>query len=105
MGAVAGFVFGILSIAVLTRLLSLAEFGRLALLLFFAAMLTLFYNAPSLQGTLMRVFGAGDDESGEIEDDEALASDKRKALTTGLTVTVATVLVGTAVVAASAGTI
>lgn len=62
-GFFAVLVLGIVNVAVLTRLIEPGPFGRLAVLLTFSAMLTIVYNLGSLQGTLRRVWGAGDDET------------------------------------------
>ena len=45
-----------------TRFLGPAEFGQLALLLVFAAFLTVFYNVGTLQGTFIWVFGSAGEE-------------------------------------------
>ena len=68
-----------------TRFLSPAEFGELALLMVFAAFLTIVYNVGMVQGTFMWVFGAAGEE--EVEDapgKAAAAGTKRRALGTGL---------------------
>ena len=99
--SVATFAFAVVQLAILTRHLSLEEFAALALLNLFAALLTVLYNLGSLQGTLLAVFGEGDegvqDAASEISRDEV-----RRALGTGLVVTVLTGVVGTALVAVAA---
>ena len=51
-------VFGLVQVAVVTRFFDPPAFGRLALLLFLAGLLTISYNLGSLQGTFARVYGA-----------------------------------------------
>ncbi len=99
------FLFGMVNVAVLTRLLPIEEFGRLAVYLLLAGMLTVLYNLGSLQGIFISVFGAGGaDEDLGIEEDEgeALTGDREKALTTGLLLTIVIAALGTAVVFATA---
>jgi O-antigen/teichoic acid export membrane protein len=100
------FLFGMVNVAVLTRLLPIEAFGRLAVYLLLAALLTTIYNLGSLQGVLISVFGTG---GGEIEDmglDEAegapVVANREKAMTTGVLLTVAIAALGTAVVFAAA---
>ena len=97
-GAVIGFALGIVNVAVLTRLLDLGEFADLALLLFFAALLTFVYNIGTLQGTFMRVFGSSGEEDIDEEQDEATAGKKRQALGSALALTVLIGAVGTAAI-------
>ena len=98
-GAVIGFVLALISIAVVTRFLSVAEFGQLALLLTFAAFLTIFYNVGTLQGTFVWVFGsAGEEDVADEDVESSQAGTKRKALGTGLIITLAIVLAGTLIV-------
>ena len=103
-GAVISFALALASVIVLTHFLSPAEFGELALLLVFAAFLTVFYNLGTLQGTFMWVFGSAGEE--EVEDQgRAKASatgTKRRALGTGMITTCALAAVGTAVIVALA---
>src|SRR5262249_39061305 len=80
--------------------MSPAQFGELALLLTFAAFLTMIYNVGVLQGTFTYVFGSAGEE--EIDDDEpahaAAAGTKRKALGTGMITTFVLTSIGTAVI-------
>ena len=100
-GAFVGFVLALVNVAVVTRFLSPSEFGQLALLLTFAAFLTVFYNLGTLQGIFMWVFGSSGEE--EVDDTEqASAGSKRKALGTGIIFTATIGLIGTALVAAVA---
>jgi O-antigen/teichoic acid export membrane protein len=95
------FLFGMVNVAVLTRLLPIEEFGRLAVYLLLATMLTMLYNLGSLQGVLIAVFGAGGtgEEMGfEEAEGETVATDRERALTTGLLLTVAIAAAGTAAV-------
>ena len=100
-GAVISFVLALASVVVLTQFLSPAEFGELALLLVFAAFLTVFYNVGTLQGTFRWVFGSTGEEE-EVEDNEAAkasaAGTKRRALGTGMITTCVLALAGTAVI-------
>lgn len=87
----------IASLAVTTRYLSVAEFGRLAALIALAGLITFIANLGSLQGTLIRVYGAagegGDDgDAGGVDviSDELLvgsAQEGRRLLASGLLVT------------------
>jgi O-antigen/teichoic acid export membrane protein len=98
-GAVIGFVLALLSILVVTRFLGPAEFGQLALLLVFAAFLTIFYNVGTLQGTFIWVFGSAGEEDVEDTGESSQAGTKRRALGTGLLITVLICAFGTAIVA------
>lgn len=60
--------FGILSVAVTTRYLDPAEYGQLALLLAIGSMVTMFCGVGLLQGTMIAVYGIGDDgEDGGVD--------------------------------------
>lgn len=93
----------LVSVAILTRYLDPAEFGELAVLLFFAALLTVLYNLGFLQGSLAWVFGS----SGEEEADEAAAgegpSDRRRALGGAIVLTAAIATLGTILLLPAAG--
>ena len=98
-GALISFGLALISIIVVTRFLSPAEFGELALLIVFAAFLTVFYNVGILQGTFSWVFGSAGEE--EVEEDEpsgSAAGTKRRALGTGLATTCLLAATGTAVI-------
>lgn len=89
---------------IVTRYLSPGEYGRLALYFFFAALLTILYNLASLQGTLLWVFGSsGEEEAEDDRPDGSQAGGKRRALTTGLLLTVLITMVGTFLAAVVAG--
>ena len=97
--ALISFGLALISIIVVTRFLSPAEFGELALLIVFAAFLTVFYNVGILQGTFSWVFGSAGEE--EVEEDEPSGSapgTKRRALGTGLVTTCLLAAVGTTVI-------
>lgn len=101
-GSVATFVFSLVNLAVLTRLLPIEEFGRFAVYLMLATLLTTVYNLGSLQGTLSWVFGASDVEEGVVTEEDGGAYDKERALTTGVLLTVGIAMAGTLVVFAAA---
>lgn len=92
----ATFTFSIVNVLVLTRYLSVSQFGELALLLVFAAMLTIVYNAGLLQGSFLWVFGAGEDDASDGRPtDSAQVGEKRRALGTALLTTIAVAAIGT----------
>ena len=103
-GALVSVLFGLLNIAVLTRLLDPAPFGQLAVLLFFSALLTISYNLGSLQGAFSWAFGATAEEGGGVEQAAKgnAADDKRRALFTGLLLTSLIAASGSAIVFAFA---
>jgi O-antigen/teichoic acid export membrane protein len=67
--------FGIVSLAVTTRLLEPADYGRLAVLFSIAAVLTVLSGIGFFQGTFMTVYGIADDEDGDGDVFEPGASD------------------------------
>ncbi len=93
------FLFGMVNVAVLTRVLPIVEFGQLAVYLMLTAMLTMLYNLGSLQGVLMAVFGVGGGDEEEMgldeEEGETFSGDRERALTTGVLMTVAIAALGT----------
>jgi O-antigen/teichoic acid export membrane protein len=101
-GAVIPFVVGMLNVVVLTRFIAPGAFGQLAVLLIFAASLTILYTLGTLQGTFRLVFGV----DGEMESDErkevVTTSAKDRLLGTGVALTALIGLAGTAAVAAAA---
>jgi O-antigen/teichoic acid export membrane protein len=97
-GSAASLVLSLVNLAIITRYLSAPEFGRLALLLFFAALLTVTYNLGSLQGTMNSVFGSDGEEETDASD-EPTVRDRRAAMGTGIVLTVTAAGAGTAVVA------
>ena len=89
-GAVLGLVLAMAQIAVLTRLLAPATFGRFAVLLFYSGLVTLVCNLGVVQGSLASGSSGGysaDDEF-DAEDDRAplarSGDDNRRRLMTGL---------------------
>jgi O-antigen/teichoic acid export membrane protein len=109
-GTSSALVLGLVQVVVLTRLLDLATFGQLAILLAVSALLTVAYNLGTLQGSMRYVFGtAGDDgidEGGAVADEEAPAAptgqDKRRALGTALALIALITSVGALAVALAA---
>jgi O-antigen/teichoic acid export membrane protein len=102
-GALIGFVLALISIAVVTRFLSVSDFGRLALLLTFAAFLTIIYNVGTLQGTFVWVFGsAGEEDISDENVESSQAGTKRRALGTGLIITAVITIAGTLIIVAAA---
>jgi O-antigen/teichoic acid export membrane protein len=103
-GALIGFVLALISIAVVTRFLTVAQFGQLALLLTFAAFVTIIYNVGTLQGTFVWVFGsAGEEDIADENVESSQAGTKKRALGTGLIITALICLGGTLIVVAASG--
>ncbi len=96
-GALAVGPFSLISVMVLTRVMSPAEYGELALLFFFSGYLTILYNTGSLHGTFMLVYGASTGEGDDIDSDIRLSQTPRRALGTGMTLTLIIVAAGTLV--------
>ena len=96
---VAAQVIGLFTAIFLTYFMSISQYGRYALAVFYASLLTHIINSGLLQGAFLTVFGAGgDDDDGDGGDDDnesALINaewfDRRRFLTTSL---VATLLIG-----------
>jgi O-antigen/teichoic acid export membrane protein len=103
---VATFLFSLVNVAALTRLLPIEEYGLLAVYLVLATLLTTVYNLGSLQGILSSVVGVADGDAESALDDidaEALRDvDRERALTTGVLLTVVIAALGTLVVFAIA---
>lgn len=98
-GSVIPFAVGLANVAVLTRFIGPSAFGQLAVLLIFAASLTILYTLGTLQGTFRLVFGGdGEEESDELED-FAVVSDKAGLLGTGIALTVLIGAAGTGLIA------
>jgi SAM-dependent methyltransferase/O-antigen/teichoic acid export membrane protein len=89
--------FSIVSVAVLTRLMAPGQYGELAVMFFFAGYLTTLYNTGSLHGTFMLVYGASEGEGDDIDSDASISSAPTRALGTGVLLTLAIVVAGTAV--------
>lgn len=98
-------VLSFVQVAVVTRFLAPSGYGRAGLLLLFAAMLTIAYNLGTLNGTFMRAFGAAGDEDVEDEQRHVGEGDKRRALGSGIALTLLTGLAGMLVVVPFAPTI
>ena len=89
--------FSLVSVAVLTRLLLPAQYGELGVLFVFAGFATVFYNTGSLHGTFMLVYGASEGEGDDVGSDTEITSAPRRALGTGVVLTLMIVTAGTAV--------
>jgi O-antigen/teichoic acid export membrane protein len=83
-GAVGEAVSGLVTIAVVTRFLSPAEFGRYSVLIVITGLLAVIYDLGILQGTLRATFATITDVS-----QEQASARRRQAMTTGLLVTLA----------------
>src|SRR5580692_6901593 len=94
--------FSLVSVAVLTRLMAPTQYGELAVLMFLAGYLTTVYNTGSLHGTFMWVYGASE---GEVDSDATITSTPRRALGTGVALTLLIVTAGTLVCCALAPTL
>jgi O-antigen/teichoic acid export membrane protein len=88
--------FSLVSVAVLTRVMVPAQYGELAVLLFLASYLTTLYNTGSLHGTFMLVYGASEGEGDEVDSDATITSAPKRALGTGVVLTLMIVSAGTA---------
>ena len=87
-GAVLGILLAVVQLALLTRLLPLADFGRLAILIILAGFVTLACNLCVVQGSIASVFAGGDgDEEDPEERPEQPPGDNRGVLGTGLLLT------------------
>ena len=100
---------GIATLAVFTRLMPPAEFGKLVVLMALANGITILFNLATLQGTIGLVFGGGEDDDvlDLDEDDPALKradaiSERREILGTGLLLTAMVAIAGSAVLWANA---
>ena len=114
-GMVAVFPFSIVQAIVLTRLLDPSEYGRLALLLFLAGLVTVLASLGTLTGMFRYVYAAGDTGDDDAEDDAdvivdeddtaaALVSDKKRALGTGMwLLATATALLATPLIVGAPG--
>ena len=97
--------FSLVSVVVLTRLMAPAEYGELAVMLFLAGYLTTVYNTGSLHGTFLLVYGASEGEGDDVDSDATITSTPRRALGTGVLLTLMIVSVGTALCCAFAPTL
>jgi O-antigen/teichoic acid export membrane protein len=90
--------FSLISVVVLTRLLDPAAYGELGVLFVTAGALTTLYNTGSLHGTFMWVYGASEGEGGDdVDTDSSITSTPRRAMATGVVMTLVIVSVGTGV--------
>lgn len=97
--------FSLVSVAVLTRLMAPTQYGELAVLMFLAGYLTTLYNTGSLHGTFMWVYGASEGEGDDVDSDATITSTPRRALGTGVALTLLIVTAGTLVCCAFAPTL
>ncbi len=105
LGAFAVGPFSLVSVVVLTRLMVPAQYGELAVLMFLAGYLTTLYNVGSLHGTFMWVYGASEGEGDDVSSDGTITSAPRRALGTGVVLTLIIVTAGTAVCSVFAPTL
>ncbi len=89
--------FSLVSVVVLTRLLLPAQYGELGVLFVFAGFVTVLYNTGSLHGTFMWVYGASEGEGDDVGSEAGITSVPRRALGTGVVLTLMIVSAGTAV--------
>ncbi|HEY7830575.1 MAG TPA: methyltransferase domain-containing protein [Solirubrobacteraceae bacterium] len=89
--------FSLISVAVLTRVLRPGQYGDLALLMVFASYMTTLYNTGSLHGTFMLVYGTSEGEGDDVGEDKGITSAPKRALGTGMLLTLMIVTVGTVV--------
>jgi O-antigen/teichoic acid export membrane protein len=94
--------FSLISVIVLTRLLLPAQYGELGVLFVFAGFVTVLYNTGSLHGTFMWVYGASEGEGDDVGSAAQITSVPRRALGTGVVLTLMIVTAGTAVLFALA---
>ncbi|HTD58910.1 MAG TPA: oligosaccharide flippase family protein, partial [Solirubrobacteraceae bacterium] len=87
---------GLISVIITTRLLGASKYGELGVLFVFAGFATTLYNTGSLHGTFMWVYGASEGEGDDVGADGKIASNHRRALGTGVVLTLAIVAAGTA---------
>jgi O-antigen/teichoic acid export membrane protein len=89
--------FSLVMVIVLTRLLVPAQYGELGVLFVFAGFATTLYNTGSLHGTFMWVYGVSEGEGDDVSAQSGLTSAPRRALGTGVVLTLMIVSAGTAV--------
>jgi O-antigen/teichoic acid export membrane protein len=89
--------FSLVSVVVLTRLLVPSLYGQLGVLFVFAGFLTVLYNTGSLHGTFMWVYGISEGEGDDVGSQAEITSAPRRALGTGVVLTLMIVTAGTAV--------
>jgi O-antigen/teichoic acid export membrane protein len=89
--------FSLVSVVVLTRLLVPGQYGEMGVLFVFAGFATVLYNTGSLHGTFMLVYGASEGEGDDVSANGTITSTPRRALGTGVVLTLMIVTVGTAI--------
>jgi O-antigen/teichoic acid export membrane protein len=95
--------FSIVSVVVLTRLMTPAAYGEMAVLFVGAGVLTTLYNTGSLHGTFMWVYGASEGEGGDdVDTGSPITSTPRRAMGTGVLMTLVIVSAGTGLVCLAA---
>lgn len=83
--SVSGMLAGLVSVAVFTRFLGQAEFGRMAVFSTIATIITTVATLAIMQGTMRRIYGTtGDDEAAELDAGGRTSEDARTTLSTGL---------------------
>jgi O-antigen/teichoic acid export membrane protein len=90
---------GIVSALITIHYLRPAQYGELALLMVFASFLSVMYNVGTLHGTFLWVYGSGGDAGDDLEMDgtaRASMAVQRRAMGTGLILTLVVVSLGTA---------
>jgi O-antigen/teichoic acid export membrane protein len=98
--------FSLVSVIVLTRLLAPAAYGEMAVLFVATGALTTLYNTGTLHGTFMWVYGASEGEGGDdVDTGSPLTSTPRRAMGTGVVMTLVIVSIGTGVLCLLAPTI
>jgi len=88
--------FSLVSVAVLTRVMVPSQYGELGVLMVFAGYMTTLYNTGSLHGTFMWAYGASEGEGDDVGADSAITSTPKRALGTGVALTLIIVSAGTA---------
>jgi O-antigen/teichoic acid export membrane protein len=90
--------FSLVSVVVLTRLMAPAAYGELGVLFAAGGALTTLYNTGSLHGTFMWVYGASEGEGGDdVDTGGTITSTPRRAMGTGVVMTLVIVSLGTGV--------
>ena len=97
--------FSLVSVVVLTRLLVPSLYGEMGIVLVFAGFVTTLYNTGSLSGTFMLVYGVSEGEGDDVGAGGEITSAPRRALGTGVVLTLMIVSAGTLVCFAIAPTI
>ncbi|HEV2074822.1 MAG TPA: oligosaccharide flippase family protein [Thermoleophilaceae bacterium] len=110
-GQAGSLMLGLVTVAVLTRLLPPAEFGVYALYYVLAALLATLYTLGLARGGMLWVFGSGGgddedaDEADEEDDTAPRAGDKRRALGTALLLVAGVAALGSVIVAVASSSV